>query len=151
MATATATKALSGNVPELQVVVVTPTGPVVEEPTTGVTAPGELGQFEVRPGHVPFLTKLLSGVLVLSGHGKPRIFAIGPGILEVDREGVVRVLAERAMPSERIDIEAARAEVEATEPVLKDWKRDKDAEYQLLKSRYDWAKAQVEAHNRARG
>ena len=30
-----------------------------------ITAPGELGEFEVLPGHIPFLSELHPGVLIL--------------------------------------------------------------------------------------
>jgi F-type H+-transporting ATPase subunit epsilon len=135
---------------DLPVILVTPTGVIAEDKAQGVTAPGELGQFEVRPGHVPYLTKLKPGVLVLHHAGKARVFAIGSGLLEVDTTGHIRILSERGVPSDDIDLESARAEVEATEPLLKDWKQPLDGEWAILKNRYDWAQAQVEAKHRAR-
>ena len=79
----------------LKVSVVTPRGPVTAEDTDAVTAPGQLGEFEVLPGHVPFLTQLHPGVLVL-GERERHIFAVSSGFLEVEPDGTVLVLVEPA-------------------------------------------------------
>jgi F-type H+-transporting ATPase subunit epsilon len=140
------TRELSGD--GLQVMMVSPTGPITEGPIDGVTAPGELGEFEVLPGHVPFLTKLHAGVLVLCDKAR-RIFAIGQGVLEVEPSGVVRILVEQAVPGKEVDVEAARSEIDATQPTLKDWKDEQNAEYRNLKARLDWAQAQLDARRLA--
>jgi F-type H+-transporting ATPase subunit epsilon len=129
----------------LAVVMVAPRGPIADQRTDAVTAPGALGEFELFPGHVPFLTKLDAGVLTFGETGPQQVFAVGPGLLEVERNGTVRILVERAVPADKVDLAAARAEFEATEPPLKDWKGPLSAEWQNLKARYDWAKAQLDA------
>ncbi|MEX0999081.1 MAG: hypothetical protein WD000_03865 [Thermodesulfobacteriota bacterium] len=43
--------------------VITPTELVVDEQVDEVVAPGEVGEFGILPGHVPFLTTLHSGEL----------------------------------------------------------------------------------------
>lgn len=135
----------------LRVEMVTPLGPVASTETDAVTAPGELGELEVFPGHVPFLTELHAGVLVLGrSSGKSRTFyAVGPGFLEVTAEGLVRVLVERAVAGGDVDLEAAKAERDETEPEVKSWKKALDADYVTLRARYDWALAQLEARERA--
>lgn len=134
----------------LEIHVVTPSGPITEERTDAVTAPGELGEFEVYPGHVPFLTKLHAGVLVLGDRGRT-IYAVGPGVLEVEPSGAVRILVEQAVTGSDVDVEEARAEIDATQPALKDWKEEQNAEYRNLKARLDWAQAQLDARRLAEG
>ena len=78
--------------------VVTPTGLIVDEAKVdGVTAPGHLGEFEARPGHQPYLVRLVPGRL---SHGNKR-YAISGGTAEVRADHVI-VLC-------RTDIDTARA------------------------------------------
>jgi F-type H+-transporting ATPase subunit epsilon len=129
----------------LKVTVVTPVGAIAKQSSEAVTAPGALGEFEVFPGHVPFLTKLHAGVLKLGENVNQIVYAVGPGLLEVDRDGTVRILVEKAIVANKVDVESARVELETIEPVLKEWKGPTGAEWLNAKARYDWAKAQLDA------
>lgn len=131
----------------LAVSVVTPMGPVTAQETDAVTAPGELGELEVLPGHVPLLTELHPGVLVL-GERERRVFAVSTGFLEVEPDGTVLVLVEQAVAAADVDLEQAKAQVAELGPRLKDWKGAVDAEWKNLKARHDWAQAQVDARSR---
>lgn len=131
-----------------QVRVVTPTGTAAEVETDAVTGPGQLGEFEVLPGHVPFLTELHPGVLVL-GEKEREYFAVGSGYLKVGETGSIEVLVERAIPGADIDVEAAREQLDEVAPRVADWSGALGADYQKLKARRDWAQAQLEAHARA--
>jgi F-type H+-transporting ATPase subunit epsilon len=132
----------------LRVSLVTPKGPVIDEETDAVTAPGQLGEFEVFPGHVPLLTQLHPGVLVLGDKEDRRVYAVSTGVLEVGPDGAIQILVERAVEASRVDLDAARAEVAEFGPQLKDWKGAVDAEWANLKAQVDWAQAQVDAASR---
>ena len=132
----------------LKVSVVTPRGPAAAEETDAVTAPGELGELEVLPGHVPLLTELHPGVLVL-GERERHVFAVSTGFLEVEPDGTVLVLVEQAVAAGEVDLEQAKAQVAELGPKLKEWKGATDAEWKNLKARHDWAQAQVNARARA--
>jgi F-type H+-transporting ATPase subunit epsilon len=134
---------------QLRVVVVTPRGPIADEETDGVTAPGQLGEFEVLPGHVPFLTQLHPGVLILGDKQAREIYAVASGFLEVEPDGEVLVLVEQAVAAGKVDTAAAKAVVDDLGPKIKDWKEALDAEYKNVKARLDWAQAQLDAAARA--
>ena len=129
----------------LRLEMVTPLGPVADVETDAVTAPGRLGELEVFPGHVPFLTELHAGVLTIGDKQARTRYAVGPGFLEVTATGLVRVLVERAVAGKDVDLAAAEAERAETEPEVKRWKKGLDAEYAELRARYDWARAQLAA------
>ena len=134
----------------LRVALVTPRGPVVlAQETDGVTAPGQLGEFEVLPGHVPFLTQLHPGVLILGDKQERHVFAVSTGFLEVEPDGDVQVLVEQAVSAADIDTAAAKAVVDELGPRIKDWKEALDADYKNVKARLDWAQAQLDARARA--
>ncbi len=131
----------------LRVMVVTPFGPVADTETDAVTAPGELGEFEILPGHVPFLTQLHPGVLVLGEKQAQQVYAVSIGFLEVEPDGVVQVLVERAVPAAKVDAAAAKKVVDELGPVIKDWKEAVDAVFKNVKTRLDWALAQLDARD----
>lgn len=134
----------------LEVSVVTPRGRLAQEHTDGVTAPGELGEFEVLPGHIPFLTTLHPGVLVLGEKGTRAIYAVGAGFLRVDHAGKVDVLVEQAVAGAKVDTTAAASERDAAARELESFKdKPQDAEWRNVKARHDWAQAQLDAHARA--
>lgn len=133
----------------LRVSVVTPRGPVTEQDTDGVTAPGRLGELEVLPGHVPLLTQLHPGVLILGDKRARSVYAVSTGFLEVEPDGLVQILVEQAVAAADVDLDAARAQVAELAPQLKEWKGALDGEHRTLKQRHDWAQAQVDARARA--
>lgn len=126
--------------------VVTPTGLIANQDTDAVIAPGRLGEFEVLPGHIPFLTELHPGVLTIGERGPRAIFAVSVGFVEVSPGGDVQVLVERAVPAGDIDVEAAKAELDESTLELKEWKGEPDSEYDKVRTRQAWAQAQLDAH-----
>ena len=64
----------------------TPKGVVAHTDTDSVQAPGELGEFELLPGHVPMLTALKPGVLTIGTKARAR-YAVSSGYLRVDPRG----------------------------------------------------------------
>lgn len=133
----------------LRVEMVTPVGAVADTETDAVTAPGELGELEVFPGHVPFLTELHAGVLILGEKTAKSYYAVGPGFLEVTADGLIRVLVERAVVAADIDTDAAKSERDETAPEVKAWKGGLDEDFATLKARHDWADAQLRARELA--
>jgi len=75
----------------LGVNLVTPTGVVAHTDTDSVQAPGEIGEFELLPGHVPLLTALKPGVLTIGNKSRAR-YAVSSGYLRIDGTGTVEIL-----------------------------------------------------------
>ena len=133
---------------ELEVTVVTPRGPVTELRTDAVTAPGEMGEFEVLAGHVPFLTALHAGVLVVGETRGREVYAVGPGYLKVGDAGGVEVMVERAVAAGDIDADTVQKEAKEASDALRDWTGDQGADFRRLEQRNAWAQAQLEARSR---
>jgi F-type H+-transporting ATPase subunit epsilon len=129
----------------LGVNLVTPKGVVAHTDTDSVQAPGELGEFELLPGHVPMLTSLRPGVLTIGTKARAR-YAVSSGYLRVDPAGAVEILVEQAVPAKEVDVEAAKADLKAAEAELAKWgDKSQDAEYTGLVQRAGWAKARIDA------
>ncbi len=99
-----------------------------------VIAVGTEGEEGILPSHAPFLTALRPGILrAVVADGKRLEFATSEGFLQAlpDR---VTVLVDAALPKERIDTAAARADLEAaterqkqTQPQTADFAREQSA------------------------
>ena len=85
----------------------TPQQLIYEGDVSSVRAPGELGSFEILPGHIPFLTVLETGEVRIRETDTPQSLAVSGGVFEVLRTGVT-VLSDTAEWAHEIDV--ARAE-----------------------------------------
>jgi F-type H+-transporting ATPase subunit epsilon len=94
--------------------IVTPERKVLSEMVDIVVAPGELGEFGVLPGHIPFLCKLKVGELRYRVGAASRHVAIMGGYAEV-LNNQVTILAAAAEAAIEIDVIRARAARERAE------------------------------------
>ncbi len=123
---------------------VTPRGVVAHQDTDSVRAPGELGEFELLPGHVPMLAALKPGVLAI-GTKRTR-YAVSGGYLRVDWSGTVEILVEQAVLAKDVDVEGARKDLATAEGELAKWgDKPQDGDYQNVRQRADWARARIDA------
>lgn len=129
----------------LGVNLVTPRGVVAHTDADSVQAPGELGEFELLPGHIPMLTALRPGVLTIGTKVRSR-YAVSSGYLRVDPTGAVEILVEQAMPTKDIDAETAKKDLAAAEAELAKWgERPLDGDYVNVQQRAGWARARLDA------
>ncbi|MEE9384789.1 MAG: ATP synthase F1 subunit epsilon [Nannocystaceae bacterium] len=113
---------------------------------SGVEVPGLLGEVGVLPGHIPFVTAIVPGVVhYRTGQDSVRL-AVGSGFLEVSGQGRVSILTQRALRSQDIDAEALRPALLEAEAELKQAQEPLgSAAYVKLEQRYRWLDAQVRA------
>ena len=102
---------------QIHLEVVTPEEAVLTEEVDEVDLPAVEGQIGVRPGHVPLLTSLNIGEMVVRSEGKERRFFVVRGFAEILSD-TVRVLAQECEGVEDIDIESARADLREAEREL---------------------------------
>jgi F-type H+-transporting ATPase subunit epsilon len=94
--------------------IVTPERKVVSETVDIVVAPGDLGEFGVLPGHIPFLCKLKVGELRYRIGAVSKHIAVMGGYAEVLNDQVT-ILAPAAEAATEIDLIRARAARERAE------------------------------------
>ncbi|MDQ3364594.1 MAG: ATP synthase F1 subunit epsilon [Myxococcota bacterium] len=124
---------------------VTPKGVVAHTEADSVQAPGELGEFELLPGHIAMLTALRPGVLTIGTKARAR-YAVSSGYLRVDPNGAVEILVEQAQPAKDIDAAVAKTELATAEGELAKWgDKPMDGDYVNLQARAGWARARVDA------
>jgi len=133
----------------MDVVVVTPHGEVTHRAATSVTAYGALGELGILPGHIPLLTMLEAGTLVLDGAAGTDVWAHGPGYMEVGSAGELQVLVEQAIAAHEVATDEVEGELEAIEAEIKAFEGGDAASWRNLIARQRWARARLDAHARA--
>jgi len=140
-----APKAVAGSSGALDVDLVTPKGVVAHQATDALTAPGELGEFELLAGHVAMLAALKAGVLTIGEKTRSR-YAVSTGYLRVDHTGRIEILVEQALAAGDIDVAAAHEDLKSAEAELAKWgDKPTDGDYQNLRQKADWAAARIAA------
>lgn len=94
----------------LRLEIVTPDAVAYSEDVEMVTLPGEEGQLGILPQHVPLMTQMVPGEMIVRKNGKEQFLAVGEGLVEIwgDR---VAVLTDMAIEADKIDeatVEEAR-------------------------------------------
>ena len=129
----------------LGVNLVTPRGVVAHTDTDSVQAPGELGEFELLPGHVPLLAALKPGVLTVGTKARAK-YAVSSGYLRVDPAGAVEILVEQAVSAKEINADEAKKDLTTAEAELAKWgDKAQDGDYLNLVQRAGWARARLDA------
>jgi F-type H+-transporting ATPase subunit epsilon len=99
----------------LRLEIVTAEGPAYSEDVEMVTMPGVVGQFGVYPQHVPLMTQMVPGEIIVHKDGRDTFFATGGGLIEVTATRVA-ILTDLAVQADKIDeakAEEARQRAEA--------------------------------------
>jgi F-type H+-transporting ATPase subunit epsilon len=135
--------------------VTTPRGSLVDTDVDEVTAPGELGEFGVLPGHVPLMSALKPGVLWYKTKEHSGVLAIGQGFLQVaplsqgDDHGAGRdrvlVLVDQALTAGDVDTADAEKELATADRELAAWHGELDGAHHALTVRRGWAQARLDA------
>jgi F-type H+-transporting ATPase subunit epsilon len=95
--------------------IVTPEGVQRYDDVELVTLPGIVGEMGVYPQHVPLMTQMVPGEIIVHKNGQDVFIATGEGLIEVTAKRV-SVLTDLAIQSDRIDeakAEEARRRAEA--------------------------------------
>ena len=95
----------------LKLEIVTPESVIYSEDVEMVTLPGSEGETGIYRNHVPLMTKVQAGGLVVKRGGAEEILAVGEGFAEITGDHVA-ILTDNAIDSANVD-EAAAEEAKA--------------------------------------
>lgn len=91
----------------LKLEIVTPDGNAYSEDVEMVTLTGVQGEMGILPQHIPLMTKMVPGELVVRKGGRDLFVAVGGGLVQVTGSRV-SILTDMAVAADKID--EARAE-----------------------------------------
>ena len=99
----------------LKLEIVTPEAKAYSEDVEMVTLPAVEGEMGIYPQHIPVLTEIVSGELIVRKDGRDYLLAVGEGFVEITGERVA-IMTDMAIRAENIDeakAEEARRRAEA--------------------------------------
>jgi F-type H+-transporting ATPase subunit epsilon len=99
----------------LRLDIVTPGGTVYSQPVQMVTLPAVDGQIGVFAQHVPLLTRIVPGEIIVRIDGRDESLAVGEGLVEItaNRVAIVTDMAVAAKDIDEARVEEARQRAEA--------------------------------------
>ena len=125
----------------LNLEIVTPERKVFDETVDAVTIPTTNGEIGILPNHAPLISTLKPGILTYSNHGSSERMVVAGGFVEISANKV-SILADVAEKADEVNVEAARAEREASEKVLSAWNGSED-EFEVERERLEKAQARL--------
>ena len=134
----------------LKLELVTPESKIYSEDVEMVTLPGSEGEAGIYPNHVPLMTQVQAGEIVVSRDGNEEIVAIGEGFAEVTGEHVA-ILTDNAANSGDIDEAAAEQAKAKAEQRLQEGGDISEDEARALNQAVLYSQAQIKAKRRKRG
>jgi F-type H+-transporting ATPase subunit epsilon len=86
----------------LRLEIVTPDATAYSEDVEMVTLPAVDGQIGILPQHIPLMTYLVAGEMIVRKNGQDRFLVVGEGFVEITGEHVA-ILTDLAIAAENID------------------------------------------------
>ncbi len=133
----------------LRLEIVTPEARAYSDDVELVVLPAVEGEMGVYPQHIPLITQLKPGELVVTKDGKKIHLAVGEGFVEVTGT-TVSVLVDMALTEGDIDENAAEEAVKRAEARLKEGNIG-DEETALVQAAIAKSMAQLHVKRRRRG
>lgn len=95
--------------------IVTPSAVAYLSEVEMVTLPAVDGQIGIYPQHVPLMTRIVPGEIIVRKNGRDEFLAVGEGLVDITAHRVA-IVTDMAIAAENIDaarVEAARQRAEA--------------------------------------
>ena len=115
-----------------------------------VTLPGSEGELGIYPNHVPLMTQVHAGEIIVSRGGAEEVLAVGEGFIEVTGDHVA-ILTDNAANSADIDEAAAEEAKAKAEQRLEEGGDISEEEAKALTHAILYSRAQITAKRRKRG
>jgi len=132
--------------PEIHFKVVMPNVKKLDKEIDSAILPGVEGDFEVLPGHAPFITKLRAGVIKYTVGQENDFLAIHEGFVTVENNTIM-ILTEECEHKQEIDIHRAEVAKERAEKRIANKSSETDIDYRRAEAALHRAVARISAVN----
>ena len=132
----------------LKLEIVTPDGKAYSEDVEMVTLTGVQGELGILPQHIPFMTRMEPGELVVRKGGRDLFVAVGGGLVQATATRV-NILTDMAVAADRIDEAKAEEARRRAEARLRE--KLSDEEVAMMNASLARALAQLRVKRRHRG
>ncbi len=115
---------------QLNYKIITPERVVLEGEATSLSVMTEDGEITVLPGHIPLASLLKAGEMRLkTPDGKEELLAVSTGLLEVQKNNQIVILANTAERSEELELAKIDEAKERAEQALKNIRNRDDVSF----------------------
>ncbi len=126
----------------MNIEIVTPEARVYEDTIDSVVMPTTSGEIDILPGHIPIVTEIMAGELIVSQFGKRQSLAISKGFVQCVGDKI-SILAEDAIHIDEIDESAVEEAQKRAENALATMEKMSDEEVAMLETQIAYARAQL--------
>ena len=123
--------------------IVTPDGIIYEDKIEKVTVPTTSGEITILPKHIPLVSVLKAGELIAYKDGNPVAMSVAGGVIEVQPDNKIYIMADTAERAEHIDIERAEAARKRAEELMKEKENETDVDFARLQSMIEREMARI--------
>ena len=134
----------------LKLEIVTPETIIYSQDVEMVTLPGSEGEAGIYPNHVPLMTRVQAGEIIVNRGGTEEVVAIGEGFAEITGDHIA-ILTDNAANSADIDEAAAEEAKAKAEQRLEEGGDISEEEAKALTQATLYSQAQIKAKRRKRG
>ena len=129
--------------------IVTPEARVYSDTIDTVVIPTTEGEIGILPGHIPLLTQVENGELIVTKNGQTHWLAVSGGFAEVEGDRV-HILAEHAITEEKIDEKAVEEALKRAQQQLDEAKHLDPQQYEHLQGLVRYSGVQLAVKRRRR-
>ena len=126
----------------MNIEIVTPEDRVYEDTIDSVVMPTTSGEIDILPGHIPIVTEVQAGELIISKSGTRQSLAISKGFAQCVGDKI-SILAEDAIHIDEIDESAVEEAQKRAENALATMEKMSDEEVAMLETQIAYARAQI--------
>ncbi|QXD32524.1 ATP synthase F1 subunit epsilon [Candidatus Pelagisphaera phototrophica] len=126
----------------MNIEIVTPEARVYEDTIESVVMPTTSGEIDILPGHIPIVTEVQAGELIVSKSGTRQSLAISKGFAQCVGDKI-SILAEDAIHIDEIDESAVEEAQKRAEEALATMEKMSDEEVAMLETQISYARAQI--------
>lgn len=126
----------------MNIEIVTPEAKVYEDTIDSVVMPTTSGEIDILPGHIPIVTEIQAGELIVSKSRTRQSLAISKGFAQCVGDKI-SILAEDAIHIDEIDESAVEEAQKRAENALATMEKMSDKEVAMLETQIAYARAQI--------
>lgn len=126
----------------MNIEIVTPEAKVYEDTIDSVVMPTTSGEIDILPGHIPIVTEIQAGELIVDKSGTRQSLAISKGFAQCVGDKI-SILAEDAIHIDEIDESAVEEAQKRAEEALATMEKMTDEEVAMLETQISYARAQI--------
>jgi F-type H+-transporting ATPase subunit epsilon len=132
----------------LKLEIVTPEAQIYSEDVDMVTLPGIEGEMGIYPMHVPLMTQIAPGEIVVRKNGQDHHLAVGEGFVEITGDRVA-IMSDMAVKAENIDEAKAEEARKRAEERLNEKLSDEESAHVSAALAHSLAQLKVKRRHRS--